>query len=324
MPRATRTAAGWSAADIPAQDGRRAVVTGANSGLGLQTAIALAARGGDVTLACRDQVRGHTALERLRAETGRDARLELLDLADLASVTRFAERWGDVPLDLLVCNAGVMATAEGRTRDGFETQIGTNHLGHFALVGRLLPALRRAPSARVVVVSSGGHRMGRIDLDDLNWERRRYQPWRAYGQSKLANLLFMRELDRRLRARGERVVAAAAHPGLAASNLSAPVVARMPRPLAAVYERVGHQVQQSDADGALPQLYAATMRDVQGGEYFGPDGRFERRGSPTRVDRSAAAQDDAMAEALWSISERLTCVVFPDLPAVERAAQAAD
>ena len=216
-----------------------------------------------------------------------------------------------------------MAVPRSTTADGFETQIGTNHLGHFALVGRLLPALRRAPSARVVVVSSGGHRMGRIDLDDLSGERRRYRPWRAYGQSKLANLLFVRELDRRLRAHGDRVTAAAAHPGLASSNLGAGFAAGLPRPVAALYGWVGDRIEQSDADGALPQLYAATMPDVQGGEYFGPDGRFEQWGAPTRVGRSDRARDDAVAAGLWSLSERLTGVRYPDLPPVGTAAPAA-
>ncbi|GAA2728735.1 oxidoreductase [Cellulomonas aerilata] len=312
----TTAAARWSADDIPDLDGRRAVVTGANSGLGLQTAIGLAAHGASVVLACRDAGRGEAARATLRAETGKDAELQLLDLADLASVARFADDWGEAPLDVLVCNAGVMAVPRGTTRDGFETQIGTNHLGHFALVGRLLPALRRSPDARVVVVSSAGHRMGRIDLEDLGWERRPYRPWRAYGQSKLANLLFARELDRRLRAHGDPVVAVAAHPGLASSNLSAPFVAGLPKPLAALYTSLGHAVEQSDADGALPSLYAATMPDVRGGEYFGPDGRFEQRGAPTRVGRSDRATDDVTARGLWSLSERLTGVTYPDLPPV--------
>ncbi len=319
MPTSASAAPSWTADDVPPLDGRRAVVTGANSGLGLQTAIALARRGAAVVLACRDAGRGESARTTLREATGADAELQLLDLADLSSVAAFADRWGDAPLDLLVCNAGVMAVPRGTTRDGFETQIGTNHLGHFALVGRLLPALRRAPAARVVVVSSGGHRMGRIDLDDLSWERRRYRPWLAYGQSKLANLLFTRELDRRLRARRDTVLAVAAHPGLASSNLSASFVAGLPAPLAAAYTRLGTSVEQSDVDGALPTLYAATMPDVQGGEYFGPDGRFEQRGGPTRVGRSRRATDDATALALWSLSERLTGVTYPDLPPVPRA-----
>ena len=308
---------------MPDLDGRRAVVTGANSGLGLQTAIALARHGAAVVLACRDAGRGQAALATLRESTGRDAALELLDLADLTSVAAFADRRADAALDLLVCNAGVMAVPRGTTRDGFETQIGTNHLGHFALVGRLLPALRRAPAARVVVVSSAGHRMGRIDLADLNWERRRYRPWRAYGQSKLANLLFTRELDGRLRAHGDRVLAVAAHPGLASSNLSASFVAGLPAPVAAAYERLGRRLEQSDADGALPSLYAATMPDVRGGEYFGPDGRFEQRGAPTRVGRSRQASDDVTAKRLWSLSERLTGVRYPDLPPVGRTGSAA-
>jgi NAD(P)-dependent dehydrogenase (short-subunit alcohol dehydrogenase family) len=319
MPTRTVTEPTWSAQDIPALDGERVVVTGANSGLGLQTAIALAGHGADVVLACRDAGRGESARTAVRNATGRDAELRLLDLADLASVARFAEGWGQDSLDVLVCNAGVMAVAQGTTRDGFETQIGTNHLGHFALVGRLLPALRRSAAGRVVVVSSVGHRMGRIDLDDLGWERRRYRPWQAYGQSKLANLLFTRELDRRLRAHGDDVLAVAAHPGLASSNLATSYVARLPAPVAALYERFGHVLEQSDADGALPSLYAATMPDVRGGEYFGPDGRFEQRGAPTRVGRSRQALDDVVAGRLWSLSERLTGVTFPDLPPVAPA-----
>ncbi len=225
----------------------------------------------------------------MREATGRDAELQLLDLADLSSVAQFSDRCGEATLDVLVCNAGVMAVPPGTTRDGFETQIGTNHLGHFALVGRLLPALRRSPGARVVVVSSVGHRMGRIRLDDLSWERRPNRPWRAYGQRKLANLLFTRELDRRLRAHDHRALAVAAHPGLSSSNLSASFVAGLPAPLAALSTQLGPKFEQSDADGALPSLYAATMPDVRGGEYFGPDGRFERRGTPTRVGRSRQA-----------------------------------
>ena len=320
MPPQPRTAPAWSTADIPALDGRRAVVTGANSGLGLQTTLALAARGADVTLAVRDLDRGRAAQDRVRAETGRETRLELLDLADLRSVAAFADRWGDEPLDLLVENAGVMAVERGTTADGFERQIGTNHLGHFALAGRLLPALRRrepdgAP-ARVVVVSSSGHRMGRIDLDDLSWERRPYRRWRAYGQSKLANLLFVRELDRRLRAHGDPVIAVAAHPGLASSNLSTAYLGRLPGPVARFYRWAQVRVEQSDADGALPTLRAATAPDVVGGEYYGPGGPFERGGPPVRVGSSVLARDDVTARGLWSLSERLTGVTFPDLPEV--------
>ncbi|GIG29775.1 oxidoreductase [Cellulomonas marina] len=309
-------ARGWTADDIPSLDGQRALVTGANSGLGLQTALALAAHGADVTLACRDLRRGRDAQDAVAAATGRTPRLELLDLADLRSVRELAERWGaEEPLHLLVANAGLMAVPYGTTTDGFERQLGTNHLGHFALVGRLLPALRQAPFARVVVVSSQAHRFGRVDLDDLQWQRRRYRPWPAYGQSKLANLLFVRELDRRLRAHGDPVLAVAAHPGFASSNLSSSFVAGLPAPLAAAYRWGQSRLEQSDADGALPSLYAATMPDVRGGEYLGPDGFGEQRGAPTRVGRSARAQDDDTAARLWAASERLTGVTFPDLPA---------
>ncbi|WP_129336378.1 oxidoreductase [Cellulomonas endophytica] len=310
----------WSAADIPSLDGQRALVTGANSGLGLRTAVALAAHGAEVVLACRDRARGRAAQERVLAETGRAAGLVDLDLADLRSVEALAQGWGDAPLHLLVANAGVMAVPRGTTRDGFERQLGTNHLGHFALVGRLLPALRQAPFARVVVVSSNAHRFGRVRLDDLMFQRRRYSPWRAYGQSKLANLLFVRELDRRLRAHGDPVVAVAAHPGFASSNLSAGFTAGLPPVVASGYRWLQGRLEQSDEAGALPSLYAATMPDVPGGALYGPDGRFEQRGAPTRVHPSARAQDDATARGLWERSERLTGVTYPDLPPVPAGA----
>ncbi len=302
----------WSIDDAPDLTGRRAIVTGANSGLGLQESIALARRGVRVTLACRDEARGLAALDRVRDESGsRLVDLRLLDLADLSSVRSFAEGW-DEPLDLLIANAGVMAVPFGRTADGFERQLGTNHLGHFALAGLLLPALRRSTAARVVTVSSLAHRMGRIDFDDLQGVQR-YDRWRAYGQSKLANLLWAREFDRRVRASSDPILVAAAHPGGSATNLTQGLAGSNKR-VASIVDRVSKAVFQSDVAGSLPILYAATMPDVLGGEYFGPDGFGEARGGPARAARSSRAYDDRIALRLWEVSEALTEVVYPDLP----------
>jgi NAD(P)-dependent dehydrogenase (short-subunit alcohol dehydrogenase family) len=308
--------ASWSAADIPALSGRTAVVTGANSGLGFHTALGLARHGAAVTLACRNRDRGADALQRLRdLAPGADLTLDALDLADLASVRAFAgafaERCGR--LDILVNNAGVMAIPARVTADGFEMQFGTNHLGHFALTGLLLPVLLASPSARVVTVSSTAHRMGRIDFANLAGERS-YSKWLAYGQSKLANLLFMRELARRADAANAALTSAAAHPGLAVTNLQG-VGPRMTggiagRVMGLGSEAVTRVVGQPDHQGAEPSLYAATMPDVRGGEYFGPDGPFEQRGHPKRVGMTARARDTATGERLWAESERLTGVSY--------------
>ena len=289
----------WTAAQIPAQTGRTFVVTGANSGLGRQTTLALAAAGARVVMAVRDRARG----EAVARTVAGDVEVQLLDLADLASVRAFADRWqGD--LDVLVNNAGIMAVPQGRTVDVFERQLGTNHLGHFALTNLLLPAV----TDRVVTLSSGVHRSGRIDLDDLGWERRRYTRMGAYGQSKLANLLFTLELERRLVADGSRVRALAAHPGYAATNLQSGF-GRVGNRFAALANRL---FAQSDEQGALPTLYAA-VEDLPGGSYVGPDGRAEMRGYPTLVGRSAAASDPGLARALWTRSEELTGVRYPVL-----------
>lgn len=290
----------WTAAELPDQTGRTVVVTGANSGLGLATASALAGAGAHVVLTARDAGRGEQALARVR-ERG-SAELALLDLADLASVRSFAERAPE-RVDVLVNNAGVMATPRGRTVDGFETQLGTNHLGHFALTLALLPRI----TDRVVTVSSLAHRSGAIVLDDLGWERRRYSAWGAYGQSKLANLLFTLELQRRLEAAGSAVTAMAAHPGLSATNLTRSVGNPLLSAAGSAFFRV---VGQRDDRGALPQLYAATQ-DLPGNSYVGPDGPGESRGFPTLVARSAAASDLGLAQALWAESERLTGASWP-------------
>jgi NAD(P)-dependent dehydrogenase (short-subunit alcohol dehydrogenase family) len=311
--------AGWTAADIPDLSGRTAVVTGANSGLGLHTALGLAGHGAVVTLACRRAERGADALRRIRdAVPDADVTVEVLDLADLASVRAFAAAYAERSgrLDILVNNAGVMAIPARLTADGFEMQFGTNHLGHFALTGLLLPALLTGPAARVVTVTSSVHRIGRIDFANLQAERS-YRKWAVYGQSKLANLLFARELARRADAAGLPLVSVAAHPGLAATRLQG-VGPRMTggivgRVTGAGTESFTRVVGQSAAQGAEPSLYAATMPDVAGGDLFGPDGPLEQRGHPTHVGMSAAAQDDDTAQRLWAESERLTGVTYDAL-----------
>ena len=286
----------WSTADIPDQTGRTVVVTGANSGLGAATADALAAAGASVVLACRDTTKG----ERAAAAMTGDVTVRALDLADLSSVRTFAEATG--PLDVLINNAGIMAVPQGRTTDGFELQFGTNFLGHFALTGLLLDRV----ADRVVTLSSGAHRIGKIDLSDLNWEHRHYRRWLAYGQSKLADLVFAYELARRLEAAGSSVRSVAAHPGYAATELQSHTDTFQD----AVMGLANKVVAQSAADGALPTLYAATMPDVRNGEFYGPDGIGEVRGVPRRVDSSRASKDTRAAAKLWAAAVELTGVSF--------------
>jgi len=288
----------WSTADIPDQTGRTVVVTGGNSGLGLATARALAAAGARVVLAVRDPARGEQAAAGIPGEV----EVRRLDLADLSSVRAFADGWTG-GLDVLVNNAGIMAVPQGRTADGFELQFGTNHLGHFALTNLLLPSV----TGRVVTVSSALHRSGRIVVEDLNWERRRYSAEGAYGQSKLANLLFTLELQRRLTAAGSAVRATAAHPGWAATNLQGRSGNRVKDAALAVGNRL---VAVTGEQGALPTLFAA-VAEVPGASYAGPDGTL-MRGAPTLVGRSPAASDATLARRLWTASAELTGV---DLPA---------
>jgi NAD(P)-dependent dehydrogenase (short-subunit alcohol dehydrogenase family) len=304
----------WKAQDMPSQAGRVAVVTGANSGLGYHTALELARKGARVILAVRSAERGQQALTRLRAELpDAEAEVRALDLADLASVREFAAGL-DGPLDLLVNNAGVMALPRRETSDGFEMQLGTNHLGHFALTGLLMPRLLAAGAPRVVTVSSSAHGMGRIDFDDLQSENG-YQRWRAYGQSKLANLLFALELQRRADAAGAGLTSVAAHPGYAATNLQeAGPKMEGSRVRELLMKAANVVLAQSDAAGALPILYAAT-EDVPGGAYAGPSGFRGMRGSPTLVGMSRAAGDPETARRLWEESERLTGVEFSFDPA---------
>lgn len=303
--------AGWTTADMPDQSGQVAVVTGANSGLGFAIAEELAARGAHVVLGCRNPDRGRDAVDRLRAHLP-DASVELaaLDLADLDSVRTFADTLDHDRIDLLVANAGVMAIPFRQTAQGFELQFGTNHLGHFALTGRLLGRLLAAEAPRVVVQSSGAHRMGNVDMANLQSERG-YRRWRAYGASKLANLLFAYELDRRARARDVALIAVAAHPGYASTELQT-AGARMEQN--ALKERLAHGLNrmfgQSAAMGAEPALYAATMPFVRGGEFFGPGELGGMRGHPVRTRSSAASRDLVTAGALWDVSERLTDVRY--------------
>ncbi|WP_103528150.1 MULTISPECIES: oxidoreductase [Streptomyces] len=300
----------WTARDIPRLDGTTAVVTGANSGIGAVTALRLARAGARTVLACRDEGRGTETLERIRgAAPGADVRLVRLDLADLASVRAAAPLLvaeGDGRIGLLVNNAGVMALPLRRTADGFEMQFGTNHLGHFALTGLLGEALR-AGSGRVVNVSSLAHRLAPLDLGDLNAEHGGYSRWRAYGRSKLANLLFTAELHRRSMRSGAPVTAVAAHPGLSATELGQAGPRMEGKAWQARLERVTRLYTQPAARGALPVLRAATDRAVTGGEYFGPNGPLETRSAsagPAR--RSAAARDATTAAALWDASTDLT------------------
>jgi NAD(P)-dependent dehydrogenase (short-subunit alcohol dehydrogenase family) len=305
----------WTANDIPDQSGRLAVVTGANSGLGLVAARELAGAGAHVVIACRDTSKGEAAAELIRAakpSAGMD--VEELDLADLSSVRAFTGRFSDRHggLDLLINNAGIMATPYRKTADGFESQLGTNHLGHFALTGLLMDALLARPEPRCVTVSSGAHRIGRIDFDDLQSERG-YSRWRAYGQSKLANLLLCFELDRRAREAGLPLRSVSAHPGYSATNLQFAGPAKLhERVTMAITNRL---LAQSAEMGALPTLYAATVTDLPGGSFVGPDGFMEQRGHPKLVRASGAAYDTETARRLWEVSEKLTGVQYAFRPA---------
>jgi NAD(P)-dependent dehydrogenase (short-subunit alcohol dehydrogenase family) len=299
----------WTAAQIPDQTGRTAVVTGANSGLGLVTARELARKGANVVLACRDMDKAAAASEQIAAAvSGPEVSLAALDLGSLTSVEAFATdfRSAHDGLDLLINNAGVMAPPRRVTSDGFELQLGTNHLGHFALTGRLIGAMAGCEGARVVTVSSNAHKMARINFEDLQSERR-YNRWSAYGQSKLADLMTALELDRRLRAAGSAIQSLAAHPGYAATNLQSAAPPFLDRAVMTVGNLV---VAQSADAGALPLLFAATEPGLDGGSYIGPDGIGEFRGHPKPVSPGRAATDEQAAARLWSVSEELTGVRF--------------
>ncbi len=286
---------GWDISDIPDQSGRTVIVTGANSGLGAATTRALAAAGAQVVMACRDEVKARAVADSI----GPRAQVRRLDLADLASVREFAR--GVDGADVLINNAGVMAVPLRRTADGFEMQFGTNHLGHFALTGLLLDKI----SDRVVTVSSGAHLIGRIDLTDPNYQHRKYERWRAYGQSKLANLMFAYELQRRLTAAGSSKLSVAAHPGYAATELQSHTETMLDGVMALGNRILG----QAPEMGALPSLYAATAQ-VEPGAFYGPSALGGLRGHPARSGSSQASKDEVTARRLWDLSEKLTEVDF--------------
>jgi len=293
----------WSAEALGDQTGRTAIVTGSNSGIGFETARVLAGKGATVVMACRNLEKANPKADEIRAaHPSADVEVMQLDLSDLDSVQRFADafRSKHSRLDLLINNAGIMVPPHGKTTQGFETQFGVNHLGHFALTGSLLDLLTNTPGARIVTVSSVAHLMGKIDFADLNWEKG-YKAQAAYGQSKLANLLFTYELQRRLAAAGKDTLAVAAHPGWTDTNLQthAKAVKFMNRFFA-----------QNALMGALPTLYAATEPSVHGAEYFGPSGFMEMNGPPKKVKSNRRSHDRNVAERLWNVSEELTGVHF--------------
>ncbi|WP_410651677.1 oxidoreductase [Amycolatopsis sp. cmx-4-54] len=314
------THARWTEADIPDQTGRTLFVTGANSGLGLRMSEVLAGKGGRVLLGCRSPERGAKALEQVRAAaTGEAPELVRLDLADLESVREAAKKVHELTsgkLDVLVNNAGVMATPRGHTKDGFETQFGTNHLGHAVLTWLLMPSLRAGSAARVVTLSSVAATGARIDIADPNFERRMYNPGSAYGQSKLSNQVFALELDRRLRAAGDDVISVAAHPGYTWTGLGSGMARsyrnRVVRALVAGGNRIGEIfIAQNARQGTLPQLFAAAAPEVEGGDYIGPRGLGGLRGTPVKVRPLAAARSESLGAALWDVTTKLTGVT-PD------------
>jgi len=293
----------WSAEQLGEQTGRVAIVTGSNSGIGFETARALAERGATVVMACRNLEKANPKADEIRAaHPGADVEVMQLDLSDLDSVRRFAEafRAKHSRLDLLINNAGIMVPPYGKTAQGFETQFGVNHLGHFALTGALLDIITNTPGSRIVTVSSVAHLMGKIDFTDLNWEKG-YKAQAAYGQSKLANLLFTYELQRRLAAAGKDTLSVAAHPGWTETNLQGHAKA---------VKFLNRFFAQQPVMGALPTLYAATEPSVNGAEYFGPSGFMEMNGPPKRVKSNKRSHDPNVAERLWNVSEEVTGVHF--------------
>ena len=303
----------WTTAQIPALQGKTVLITGANSGIGYQAALELARHGAHVLLACRSQQKGEQALARLLSEApGSSAELVLLDVSLLADVRRFVAEFltRQRPLDILINNAGIMALNPRQvTSEGFERQFATNHLGHFALTGLLLPAIMAAPAPRVVTVASLAHRGGKIHFDDLQMERS-YSPWGAYNQSKLANILFARELARR--AVGSHLLSLPVHPGVSQTSIvdNGPGANDLKTRVLFNFAKF---LTQTDADGALPTLYAATSPDARSGDYIGPNGFMEMKGSPIVVKPRPHALDEATGQRLWSVSEQLTGVVYPPL-----------
>jgi NAD(P)-dependent dehydrogenase (short-subunit alcohol dehydrogenase family) len=304
----------WTVENIPDQRGKVVVVTGANSGIGLEAARALAGKNAQVILAVRSLEKGEKAAAQIRRmHPQAQVQVMALDLADLQNISAFAQAFRSryTCLDILINNAGVMALPDVRTKDGFEMQFGTNHLGHFALTGQLLALLKATPGARVVTVSSYMHKLGQIHFEDLMWKQR-YDRWGAYGQSKLANLLFAYELQRRLQTAGVNGLSVACHPGYSATNLQS-VAPRMDGSAVMGWlSSVGNALFAQSAEmGALPTLYAATAPEVNGGDYIGPIGWGGMHGYPGKVQSNAASHDEAVAGRLWTVSEELTGVVYP-------------
>ena len=296
----------WDINNIADQNGRIAVVTGSSSGIGLETARVLAHKHATVIIAVRSQTKGQAAAEKIISECPyADVAVMELDLADLASVRRFAAQFMEAysRLDLLINNAGVMVPPYAKTVDGFELQMGTNHFGHFALTGLLIDLIRQTPGARVVNVSSLAHQFGRLDFEDLNWEKRKYKKWRAYGDSKLANLYFTYALQRKLGNGDSQVTVAAAHPGWTATDLQRHT--GLTSALNCIFA-------QDTTMGALPTLYAATSAEVIGTGFYGPGGFKEIRGYPKKVDSTPLSYDPKIAEQLWQVSETLTGVTYPE------------
>lgn len=293
----------WTTENMPDQSGNIMIVTGANSGIGYETALALAQKGADVIMACRSLDKGDAAAIQIRDQNlSGEVIVKQLDLADLDSVKHFAETFlaEYERLDILINNAGVMAIPYRQTADGFEMQFGTNHLGHFALTGRLFSILQKTPKSRVVTVSSYVHLIGKINYNDLNSEKG-YQKWGAYGQSKLANILFAYELQRRSSQKEKNPLSIAVHPGYAATNL---------QKSSSLFSFTNKFMAQSQEMGALPTLYAATHPDIQGGEYIGPDGFLAQRGYPHKARSSGRSYDLETAQRLWEVSEEITGVRF--------------
>jgi len=304
---------GWTADDIPDQEGRRIVVTGANSGIGLETTRELARNGATVIMACRSVDRGEEAATDIREDVpDADLRVEACDLGELESIHAFADRLGDTDLDVLINNAGVMAIPRSETADGFETQFGVNHLGHFALTGLLLEnlGLDEAPESRIVTVSSGAHERGEIDFADLQHEQS-YDPWDAYAQSKLANVLFAYELERRLLTADVNAKSIAVHPGYADTQLQIRgPEQRGSRLRKAAMWAMNTVLAQPAEMGALPTLYAATAPETEGGAYYGPGGFMNMRGTPERQASSERSYDEETARRLWAVSSDLTGVTY--------------
>ncbi|ABW16149.1 short-chain dehydrogenase/reductase SDR [Parafrankia sp. EAN1pec] len=302
----------WSAADVPDLNGRTAVVTGANSGIGFEAAKLLAGRGATVVMACRNPVKAQDALDTIRiAVPEADVSVLQMDLSSLTSVRKAADALvTERPvIDLLINNAGVMLLPQGKTEDGFEQHFGINHLGHFAFTGLVLEAVTASDAGRIVTVSSNGHRMGKIDFDDLDLAQK-YRPFRAYARSKLANLLFTYELQRRLTAAGGSARSVAAHPGGANTEVGgnpSPVQ----RKLKKVVDHIPNPIVHSAFKGSLPLLRAAVDPSTRGGEYYGPSGLLKMTGHPVLVTSNAASRDTGTAERLWELSERLTMVTYP-------------